>query len=228
MDKIYEETTQEWYDAYFQFIYFQIINNRYFSGQNLYCLWENPIYTSKYSTSMQSSINNNIFIPLIRRFEYPIIQKTDVIPHPDDRYFWEKLSIYNDLTWSVVEQHIDKPWDWDALSYHSCVTWDIIQRYPEKPWYWTWISINPNIGFEIIQQYPDKLWNWLYICSNDMSIARENSIRKNSYTKLREWFAKSDVKRELMEKLWHPRNMHKWSGWGYDILEEEQEQEQEE
>jgi hypothetical protein len=54
-----------------------------------------------------------------------------------------------------------------------------------------------------------------------MHIARENTIRQNSYPKLRKWFAKSDLKRELMEKLWHPRTMHKWSGWGFELEEEE-------
>jgi len=34
--------------------------------------------------------------------------------------------------------------------------------------------------------------------------------------KLSQWFIKSDLKRELMENLWHPANMEKWSGGGYE------------
>jgi hypothetical protein len=221
MEKIVEETTQKWYDDYYQFI----VNHRKNLTIPILCyLQRNPIYTCPYSKAMQQSKDIehiNGYICNMYMYQRPILWKRLNIPDPKDIDYWEKLSIYKDLTWTTVEQHIDKPWNWAALSYHSCVTWDIIQQYPEKPWDWNWISINPNIGFEIVQQHPEKHWDWAMICCNTMSIARENTIQQNIYKRLREWFAKSDLKRELMEHLWNPRNIHKWSGWGFDILEEE-------
>ena len=30
-------------------------------------------------------------------------------------------------------------------------------------------------------------------------------------------FSRSDLKRELMEKMFHPSNMHKFDGWGFGL-----------
>jgi hypothetical protein len=45
---------------------------------------------------------------------------------------------------------------------------------------------------------------------------KEDYIRK----KLQKWFVGSDIKRELMEKMHHPRNISKFTGWGFEGFEE--------
>jgi hypothetical protein len=42
-----------------------------------------------------------------------------------------------------------------------------------------------------------------------MSNARDTFIRKD----LQKQFCKSDLMREMMEKIWHPRNYDKFAGW---------------
>jgi len=68
-----------------------------------------------------------------------------------------------------------------------------------------------------VQKHPDKNWDWEMLCSNNMSLAREKYIQKNLFNGITKWFSKSDLKRELMENRWHPRNMDKWSGWGFEL-----------
>jgi hypothetical protein len=38
--------------------------------------------------------------------------------------------------------------------------------------------------------------------------------------KLQKWFVSSDLKRELMEKMHHPRNISKFAGWGFEGFED--------
>ena len=89
---------------------------------------------------------------------------------------------------------------------------------------WSNLSANTNITWDTLLTSKYKATDW---ATDWYSADRDEYINTQMIKKLQKWFVKSDVKRELMEKLWHPRNMHKWSGWGYDILEEEQEEQEE-
>jgi len=51
--------------------------------------------------------------------------------------------------------------------------------------------------------------NWYW--EREMFILNKHLLKKRQ-----EWFAQSDLKRELMEKLWHPANTKKLSGRGFD------------
>jgi len=44
---------------------------------------------------------------------------------------------------------------------------------------------------------------------SEMSNARENFIRNNLQSQFRE----SDLLKEMMEKIWHPKNYGKFAGW---------------
>jgi hypothetical protein len=140
--------------------------------------------------------------------------------HPDQPWSWILLSRRTrlDILWEIVLQHPDKPWDWTLLSYTPHITLEILQQLSGKPWDWETLSWCHSITWEIVKHFPKK-WNWRGLCWNNMNVAREKYMQHHLAHAFAEWFIKSDVKRELMERLWHPRNMHKWSEWGHDILE---------
>ena len=60
--------------------------------------------------------------------------------------------------------------------------------------------------FQYIKDNFNKPWNYEYLSSNKMDKARKEYIRK----RFQEWFKKSDLKKELMENVWHPRNFWKF------------------
>jgi len=60
-----------------------------------------------------------------------------------------------------------------------------------------------------VEKYIDKDWNWYLLSLNDMSNARENFIRSD----LQKQFRESDLLKEMMEKIWHPKNYDKFAGW---------------
>jgi hypothetical protein len=62
---------------------------------------------------------------------------------------------------------------------------------------------------EIIEKYIDKPWNWYLLSRNIMSNERDNFIRKE----LQKQFRESDLLKEMMEKIWHPKNYQKFAGW---------------
>jgi hypothetical protein len=51
-----------------------------------------------------------------------------------------------------------------------------------------------------------------------MTIAREDFIRR----KFQEWFKRSDLKAELIAKLWHPRNFEKFKYYDPDTFGDEE------
>ncbi len=70
------------------------------------------------------------------------------------------------------------------------------------------VSQNTNITLEIIEKYIDKPWNWYLLSRNIMSNERDNFIRKE----LQKQFRESDLFKEMMEKIWHPKNYQKFDG----------------
>jgi len=54
---------------------------------------------------------------------------------------------------------------------------------------------------------------------NDFQVEKDNFIRN----KLREWFMRSELKRELIEKLWHPRNFEKFKYYDPEMFSDEEE-----
>lgn len=154
-----------------------------------------------------------------------------------------EVSLNPNITWEIVQSHPDIQWNWDMLSLNPNITWEIIQQNPNDPWNWELLAKNPNITWEIIQQNPDKHWD-IKMFSENPNISFENVMEMkeqkyffgglfaNSFdreremflrNKMQEWFIHSSLKEELMMTMWHPRNMKKWNGWGFDDFEEDDE-----
>jgi hypothetical protein len=141
---------------------------------------------------------------------WEIVQK-----YPD--ICWEWFCSPRVATWKFGEKHPYICWRWSQLSSNPRVaTWDILQKYPEKPWDWVGVSHNPHFTWDLVEKHPNKHWHWGYICYNPTLLAREKYIQDHVAQPFAEWFRQSDLKRELMEKMWHPRNFDKWRGWGLD------------
>ena len=140
--------------------------------------------------------------------------------NPDKPWDWCCLSINPSVaTWDIVQKYPNKPWDWLCLSWNPCVaTWDIVQKYPNKPWDWTGLCGNPSVvtSWDIMKNNPEKPWRWYGLSKNPMTLGRKKYIQDQLFQRFTQWFIKSDLKRELMENRWHPRNMEKWPGWGFE------------
>jgi hypothetical protein len=102
-----------------------------------------------------------------------------------------------------------------SISYEKAIAkwserwFQFILNHPEKDWDWKELSANPNITLEIIEKYIDKPWNWYLLSRNIMSNERDNFIRKE----LQKQFRESHLLKEMMEKIWHPKNYQKFAGW---------------
>ena len=188
MDKIYEETMQEWSATYFQ-----VILDNPDKDWDWYELSKNPNIT------------------------WEIVQQ-----HPDKPWNWSALSRNPRVTtWEFVQKNPDNPWDWYELSSNPNITWEIIQQHPDKPWNWYYLSCNPNITWEFVQQNPDKPWNWHNLSCNTFKFYHQYYMQNHLAKKAAKWFIKSDLKRELMERMWHPKNLGKLQcDWGHDVFEE--------
>jgi len=130
------------------------------------------------------------------------------------------ISCSPNITWKTIQKHSDKPWDWDygELSRNPNITWEIIQANPNKYWHSYFLSSNPNITFEIIRNNPQVNWDHYNLSSNKFTLEKEMFFRK----KLREWFKKSDLKRELIANLWHPKNYEKFKYYDPEMFSNEE------
>lgn len=131
---------------------------------------------------------------------------------------WALISKNKNITWKNICDNPDVPWDWTGISENPNVTWEIISNNLDEPWNWNCIlSNNPNITFEIFLDNLDSVFmyhsNWFHL--NHLTLDRDMYIRK----KLREWFKKSELKEELIAKLWHPRNYEKFKYYDPDTFE---------
>jgi hypothetical protein len=125
----------------------------------------------------------------------------------DKPWDWNGISRNPNITWDIIAANPNDPWDWYHIGRNpSLVTWEIIQSNQDKPWDWVAITQNPNITWDIICQNSDRPWNWNWIFSNPMTKGKEDFIRK----RLQQWFSRSTLKEELMAKVWHPRNIHRF------------------
>jgi hypothetical protein len=69
------------------------------------------------------------------------------------------------------------------------ITWNIINANPDKPWYYKNLLLMPPINCKPIHEE-----------------MKETIIR----TALQNWFKTSAIKRQLIENVWHPRNLWKF------------------
>jgi len=103
----------------------------------------------------------------------------------------------------VQERDEKKAKEWKKKRHHSVVI------------DWSSLVPNPKVTMETLKEKPINInWHW----ERDQYLLNKHLLKKHQ-----EWFFKSDLKRELMEKLWHPCNMKKWHGWGFEDDDQETE-----
>ena len=167
--------------------------------------------------------------------------------NPDKPWDYYCLSLHPNITWEIVKANSDKDWHYPQLSKNLNITWDIVCKNPDKPWNYSRLSANPNITLEIVQANPDKNWDYYELSFNpnitfdyiDKNYKKEWSLYKflnNEFPlekdlffkkKLREWFKKSDLKQELIAKLWHPKNYEKFKYYDPEMFSEDEGEEEE-
>ena len=107
-----------------------------------------------------------------------------------------------------MEQHPEKI-DWCGLSKNPAGI-HLLEQHPEKiDWYW--LSKN-SAAIHLLEQHPEKI-DW------DM-LSRNPAIFVYDYHAMK--VSKHILHEELIKTLFHPKNMDKFDGWGFDIeLQEE-------
>ena len=136
--------------------------------------------------------------------------------HPDKPWDWEGISCNPNLTLEFIEAHSEKPWNWHGISRNPNITMEFIEAHPEKPWNWYGISRNPNLTMEYIEAHPEMPWNWFGISWNSYTRDKETFIRKE----LQNAFRTSALKEELMQVVWHPRNLQRMHDNGHELFDD--------
>lgn len=147
---------------------------------------------------------------------HPNITWEIINANPNCPWNWIGVSSNPNITWNLVQANPEYPWNYDYLSKNKNITWDIIMQNKEKAWNWQGISENPNISWEIIDANLDKPWNWWKLNNNDMSKTKQFYIECRLRQYMQTWFQTSDVKKEMMETLFHPKNINKFKDWGFE------------
>jgi hypothetical protein len=157
-----------------------------------------------------------------------------VCAHPEKNWNYDCLSMNSNITWDIVCANPDKPWDYSGLSQNVNITWDIVHTNMDKPWNYTFLSKNPNITWDIVcaNNVP---WNFYFYGMNPtitidivettyMILYVNAELVKNMFVKMRIEYYRKVIKlyfvtfvfEELMQKCFHPRNIKKFVGWGFD------------
>jgi len=103
---------------------------------------------------------------------------------------------------------------------NSNITFEIVEKNFDKHWDDWYLSNNPNLRFHNINNI-ETIYsiNLDMLCDNKFTLEKDLFFR----TKLREWFKKSDLKRELIANLWHPKNCEKFKYYDPEMFSEEEE-----
>ena len=155
--------------------------------------------------------------------------------NPSKRWCYSGLSENPNITWEIVQANPDKRWSYIGLSYNPNITREIVKSNPDKDWSYrvlretwskpksafykpscmsVWLSLDPILTWEMVQANPRKCWDYYYLSMNRFTLEKEMFFRK----KLPEWFKKSDLKRELIAKVWHPKNYEKFKYYDPDMF----------
>jgi hypothetical protein len=82
----------------------------------------------------------------------------------------------------------------------------LLEQHPSKI-DWFYLSNNPN-AIPLLQQHPDKIY-WIMLCSNP-------SIFMDTYIEYARNHFKKEITREIMERIFHPKNIDKFIDWGFE------------
>lgn len=147
--------------------------------------------------------------------EDPNINRRLIQENPIQKLDWEQISKCSSITWEIIKENMNKPWNWYLVSQNPNISLEIIQSNPQIPFN---IYINPNITFEYIKSLKSITWyNEFVLGMNTFELEKDLFFRK----KLRQWFKKSELKEELISKLWHPKNFEKFKYYDPEMFENE-------
>ena len=152
-----------------------------------------------------------------------------------------ELSKNPNITWDIVQANPNKHWNYGKLSENPNITWDIIQNNPNRPWK-RYIKINnPAISTDIAKYIIKNNADWMTMCimnfvdqriyeaivveenKHDNSLyhqwLRDKSTCRDRYilSKMQDRFRTSALKEELMQNVFHPKNLHKFADWGFGL-----------
>lgn len=212
------------YGWYWEFIF----SNRNISWENILEIIEKIKEIRKLNKSFISS-NPNITCEIVKNnptFEWDWYYLSFnenltiefVKENLDKNFSWYGISKHKNITWDIICKNPQFSWNWNGISENPNITWEIIKENLEKPWCWLELSQNSNITWDIILSNPDKPWRYDILHLNNFEMDKNNFIRK----KLREWFKRSDLKEELIAKLWHPKNFEKFKYYDPDEFDEDE------
>jgi len=148
--------------------------------------------------------------------------------NPDLEWNNYAVSNHKNITWDIIKNNFNNfNWNIYGILSNQNITWEIIQNDEMlkmivfdtdefnnlnnteyfKREIGKSLSRNPNISWEIVEENSNKIqWDVNMLVMNPMDNEREKYIRN----KFQQWFKRSDLKRELMENVWHPRNFWKF------------------
>jgi hypothetical protein len=109
----------------------------------------------------------------------------------------------------LLEKNLDKV-DWSQLSRNPNAI-HLLEKNLDKV-DWSQLSRNPN-AIHLLEQNLDKVeWNWLSTNPN---------IFTYDYNAMKDRMFRGGVKEYLMKDRFHPQNLHKFKGWGFDAYDDE-------
>ena len=106
----------------------------------------------------------------------------------------------------ILEQNLDKI-IWHILSQNSCdAAVDLLYKNQDRI-HWGWLCGNKNNRIiKLLEQNQNKI-EWIIMSGNP-------NIFTYDYCRMKK--IRSKLTKELMETMFHPRNIRKWKSWGFD------------
>ena len=96
--------------------------------------------------------------------------------------------------------------DWDVLSSNPNAI-PILEKNLDKV-HWSNLSSNPNAN-PILEKNLDKV--------NQSNLSSNPNIFTYDYHAMKYIMFRGGIKEDLMKDRFHPRNLHKFKGWGFDF-----------
>ena len=123
---------------------------------------------------------------------------------PFDKLHWGSLS-RNPNAIPILEKNLDKVY-WDSLSENPNAI-HILEKNLDKV-HWSNLSSNPNAN-PILEKNLDKV--------NQSNLSSNPNIFTYDYNAMKDRMFRGGIKEDLMKDRFHPRNLHKFKGWGFDV-----------
>lgn len=134
--------------------------------------------------------------------------------HPE-KIDWQNLSRNtNPDAIRMLEQHPEKI-DWWYLSSNSAAK-RLLEQYPEKI-IWSYLCNNRSewaMGW--LETHPEKI-NWIYLSGNPLIFTFNDTY---DYEDMKE--SKRLLHQDLIQTMFHPNNLAKMNGWGFENAFEEE------